>query len=114
MTDRRKGLFPAEIVNLLREISENESAGGEASCSNLDSDEDIRFSENDCEESEESVDIIDNILVTSDIYIYMARVDTERISHDSTAPGKFAIRNVLQQSSDPTSFAKHNVNVSFL
>ncbi|GFX41040.1 hypothetical protein TNCV_2217381 [Trichonephila clavipes] len=35
----RKSLSPDEIANLLRDISENESDGGELSCSNLDSDE---------------------------------------------------------------------------
>ncbi|PRD33073.1 UNVERIFIED_CONTAM: hypothetical protein NCL1_18518 [Trichonephila clavipes] len=53
---RRKGLSHDEIVNLLRELSENEPDAGEISCSNLDSDEDIRSRENDCEESEESAD----------------------------------------------------------
>ncbi|GFX20391.1 hypothetical protein TNCV_3487491 [Trichonephila clavipes] len=35
--------------------------GGELSCSNLDSDEDIRFRESDCEESEENADEFDHI-----------------------------------------------------
>ncbi|XP_055924540.1 uncharacterized protein LOC129956631 [Argiope bruennichi] len=56
----RKGLNPYEIANLLRELSENESDGGKLSCSNLDSDEDIRLHESDCKESEESADEIDN------------------------------------------------------
>ncbi|GFV34173.1 hypothetical protein TNCV_5047071 [Trichonephila clavipes] len=55
---RRKGLSPDEIVNSLRELSENESEGGELSCSNLDSNEDIRLSESDCEESEESAEFM--------------------------------------------------------
>ncbi|GFV16912.1 hypothetical protein TNCV_4365121 [Trichonephila clavipes] len=59
--DHRKGLRPDEFANLLLEISENESDGSELSFSNLDSDEDIRLSKNDCEDSEESADIIDNI-----------------------------------------------------
>ncbi|GFU01885.1 hypothetical protein TNCV_1523811 [Trichonephila clavipes] len=42
---RRKGLSPDKIANLLRKLSENESAGGQLSCSNLDSDEDIGLSE---------------------------------------------------------------------
>ncbi|GFU45976.1 transposable element Tcb1 transposase [Trichonephila clavipes] len=58
---RRKGLSHNEITILLRDISENDLDGDGLSCSNLDSDEDIRLSESDCEESEESVDIIDNI-----------------------------------------------------
>ncbi|GFT90693.1 hypothetical protein TNCV_4074711 [Trichonephila clavipes] len=52
----RKGLILDEIANLLGKVSENESDGGGLSCSNLDSDEDIRLSESDCEESEESAD----------------------------------------------------------
>ncbi|GFS58524.1 hypothetical protein TNCV_111421 [Trichonephila clavipes] len=48
----RKALIPDEIADLLRELSENESDGGELSCSKLDSDEDITLSESDCEESE--------------------------------------------------------------
>ncbi|GFW80766.1 hypothetical protein TNCV_348691 [Trichonephila clavipes] len=60
------------------------------SCSNLDSNEDIRMSESDCEESKESVDVIDNIPVRHDI----ARVDTEWISHNSNVPGRFVTRNV--------------------
>ncbi|GFX58529.1 hypothetical protein TNCV_417091 [Trichonephila clavipes] len=47
--NRKKGLSPDEIANLL--ISEKELDGGELSRSNLDSDEDIRLSESDCEES---------------------------------------------------------------
>ncbi|GFU01635.1 hypothetical protein TNCV_1521761 [Trichonephila clavipes] len=35
-------------------LSENELDAGEVSCFNLDWDEDIRLSERDCEESEES------------------------------------------------------------
>ncbi|GFW12529.1 uncharacterized protein TNCV_817811 [Trichonephila clavipes] len=65
----RKGLSPDEIACLLRDISENESDGGELSCSNLDSDEDIRLNESDCEESVENADIIDNIPVNADTYI---------------------------------------------
>ncbi|GFX06352.1 hypothetical protein TNCV_2938801 [Trichonephila clavipes] len=51
---RRKGLSPDEIANLLRELSENKWNGGELSCFNLDFDEDIRLSESDYKESEES------------------------------------------------------------
>ncbi|GFW17514.1 hypothetical protein TNCV_2650721 [Trichonephila clavipes] len=40
---RRKGLIPDETANLLQELSGNESNGGELSCSNLDSYEDIRL-----------------------------------------------------------------------
>ncbi|GFT72260.1 hypothetical protein TNCV_1801411 [Trichonephila clavipes] len=49
---RRKSLNPDETSNLLRELAENESDGGELSCSNLHFDEDIRLSESDYEESE--------------------------------------------------------------
>ncbi|GFX62114.1 uncharacterized protein TNCV_2228401 [Trichonephila clavipes] len=108
---RRKGLNLDEIVNLLREISEKESDGDELSCSNLDSDEEIRLSESDCEESEESADIIDNIPVNSDIYI--ARDHTEWKPPNSNVRNRFTTRYVLQQSSGSTSFVKHNVNVSF-
>ncbi|GFU35642.1 uncharacterized protein TNCV_2099381 [Trichonephila clavipes] len=76
------------------------------------SDEDLRLSESDCEEFEESADIINNIPVNFDIYI--ARDSTEQIPHDSNAHDRFASRNVLRQSSSPTSFTKHSVNVSFL
>ncbi|PRD28571.1 UNVERIFIED_CONTAM: hypothetical protein NCL1_31959 [Trichonephila clavipes] len=71
----RKCLTPDEIANFLRELSENESDGGQLSYSNLDSDEDIRLNENDCEESEGSADVIDNIPVNPDIYF--TRDDTE-------------------------------------
>ncbi|GFU40995.1 hypothetical protein TNCV_4645701 [Trichonephila clavipes] len=54
----RKGLSPDEITNLLREIFVNESDGGTLSCFNLDSDEDIKLNERNCEESEESADIL--------------------------------------------------------
>ncbi|GFV21293.1 hypothetical protein TNCV_2951691 [Trichonephila clavipes] len=63
-----KFLSPDEIANLLQEFSENESNGGELSCSNLDSDEDIRLSESDCEESEESADEMDRIYIPSLVY----------------------------------------------
>ncbi|GFW44872.1 uncharacterized protein TNCV_4511861 [Trichonephila clavipes] len=65
----RKDLSPEEIANLLREISENESDGGELSCCNFDSNEDIGLSESDCEEFEESADIIDSIPINTNIYI---------------------------------------------
>ncbi|GFW62026.1 uncharacterized protein TNCV_1684571 [Trichonephila clavipes] len=58
-----------EIVNLFKKVSENESDDGELACSNLHSDENIKLSESDCEESEESADIIDNIPVNPDIYV---------------------------------------------
>ncbi|GFW57936.1 uncharacterized protein TNCV_1418831 [Trichonephila clavipes] len=102
---RRKGLSTEEITNLLRELSENESDGGELSSSNLDSYEDIKLSESKCEESEESADVIDNIPVNPDIYV--ARGGTEWILHNNNVPGSFATPKVLQQSSGPTSFAKH-------
>ncbi|GFW33304.1 uncharacterized protein TNCV_2859811 [Trichonephila clavipes] len=78
MKTRRKGLRPDEIANLLRELFENESESGELSCCNLDSDEVIRLSESDCEESEKSVDVIDNIPVNPDIQV--ARNGTECIA----------------------------------
>ncbi|GFT63470.1 hypothetical protein TNCV_869561 [Trichonephila clavipes] len=40
----------------VEERSENESDGGELPCSKLDSDEEIRLSETDFEESEETAD----------------------------------------------------------
>ncbi|GFW48794.1 uncharacterized protein TNCV_4243741 [Trichonephila clavipes] len=94
---RRKVLSPDEIANLLRELSENESDGGESSCSNLDSDEDIRSNESDCEESEESVDVIDSIPVNLDKYI--SRDKTEWIPHNSKLPGRFFDKAVIQQAS---------------
>ncbi|GFV87019.1 uncharacterized protein TNCV_5112371 [Trichonephila clavipes] len=66
---RTKGLSPNEIANLLREFSEKESDGAALFRSYLDSDEDIRLSESDCEESEESADEIDDIPVNPDIYV---------------------------------------------
>ncbi|GFW28674.1 uncharacterized protein TNCV_3713891 [Trichonephila clavipes] len=77
-----------------------------------DSDEDITLSESDCKESEENTDIIDYIPVDADIYI--SRDSTEWIPRNSNVPGRFVTRNVLRQSSGSTSFAKNNVNVSFL
>ncbi|GFV11098.1 uncharacterized protein TNCV_2718421 [Trichonephila clavipes] len=71
MMARRKYLSPDEIPNLLRKISENELDGSKLSCSNLDSDQDIRLNENDCEKFKGSAEIIDNILVNSDMYIYL-------------------------------------------
>ncbi|GFT30949.1 uncharacterized protein TNCV_1683231 [Trichonephila clavipes] len=65
----RKCISPDEMANLLREISENESDGGELCCSNLDSDKDIRFRESDYEESKESGYEINNIPVNPDIYM---------------------------------------------
>ncbi|GFW43161.1 uncharacterized protein TNCV_1349251 [Trichonephila clavipes] len=78
----------------------------------LDSDENISSNESDGEESEESADTIDNISVNPDIYV--ARDGTKWIPHNSNVPDRFVTRNVLRQSSGPTSFTKHNVNVSFL
>ncbi|GFU73715.1 HTH_Tnp_Tc3_2 domain-containing protein [Trichonephila clavipes] len=42
-----------EIANLLRDLPETESDGGKLTCSNLDSDEDIRLSESDIKENAE-------------------------------------------------------------
>ncbi|GFT89773.1 uncharacterized protein TNCV_1665441 [Trichonephila clavipes] len=66
---KRKILSPDEIAYLLREFSENKLDGGELFCCNLDSDEDKRLSETDCEESEESATEIDNIPVNPDVYV---------------------------------------------
>ncbi|GFV63048.1 hypothetical protein TNCV_1239711 [Trichonephila clavipes] len=57
-------------------------------------------------------DIIDNIPVNTDIC--QASYDTEWIPHNSHVPGRFVNRNVLRQSSGPTSFTNRNINVSFL
>ncbi|GFU56102.1 hypothetical protein TNCV_3197501 [Trichonephila clavipes] len=61
MMTRSKDQSPDENTNLLRELLEKESDGGEMSYSYLDSKEDIRLSESDCKESKESADEIDNI-----------------------------------------------------
>ncbi|GFT72234.1 retrovirus-related Pol polyprotein from transposon 412 [Trichonephila clavipes] len=50
-------------------LFEKESDGGELSCSNSDADEDVGLNESDCEESEESADIVDNIPVNPDVYV---------------------------------------------
>ncbi|GFT57242.1 hypothetical protein TNCV_1692451 [Trichonephila clavipes] len=83
-----------EIADFLQEFSENESDGSELSCSNLGSDEDIRLNESDCEESEESADVIDNIPEN-----YVVRDDTKEIPHWSNVPGISATWNVFRQSS---------------
>ncbi|GFY06579.1 uncharacterized protein TNCV_3524351 [Trichonephila clavipes] len=70
--------------------------------------EDIRLNESDCEKSEVSTNVIDNIQVNPDIYV--AREGEEWIAHNSNFPGRFTTRNVLRQNSGPTSFVKHNVN----
>ncbi|GFV02512.1 hypothetical protein TNCV_3438271 [Trichonephila clavipes] len=61
-----------------------------------DSEEDITLYERDCEESEESADVNDNIPVNPDIYV--ARDGTEWIPHTSNDSVRFANRNVLRQS----------------
>ncbi|GFY18895.1 transposable element Tcb2 transposase [Trichonephila clavipes] len=58
------------------------------------SDEDIKVNENDCEESEESADVIDNIPVNPNIYV--TRDGTEWIPYNINVPGRFETRNVLQ------------------
>ncbi|GFT89195.1 uncharacterized protein TNCV_3085711 [Trichonephila clavipes] len=52
----------------------------------------IILSESDCEESEESADVIDNIPVISDSY-----VTRDWILHNSNVPGRFVTRNDLRQ-----------------
>ncbi|GFU61372.1 hypothetical protein TNCV_530721 [Trichonephila clavipes] len=59
----------------------------------IDSDEDIRLSESDYKESEESTDEIDNTLVNPEIYF--ARDGTEWIQHISNVPGRFATQQVV-------------------
>ncbi|GFV57808.1 hypothetical protein TNCV_3071871 [Trichonephila clavipes] len=71
---------------------------------NRDSDEDIRLSESDCEESEEGADVIENIPVNPDIYD--ATDGIECTPYNNNVPGTFATRNVLPQSSSPTSITK--------
>ncbi|GFW00550.1 hypothetical protein TNCV_693891 [Trichonephila clavipes] len=56
------------------------------------SDED-RLNENDCEETEESANAVDNIPVNHDIYVI--RDETDWMLHNSNVPGKLATRNVL-------------------
>ncbi|GFV97560.1 uncharacterized protein TNCV_2040681 [Trichonephila clavipes] len=74
------------------QLSENESDGGELFCSSFDSDE-RRLRENTVNESEESADEIDNIPVNPGVYV--SRVNTEWLHHNSSVPGRFAIRNAL-------------------
>ncbi|GFX93029.1 hypothetical protein TNCV_139731 [Trichonephila clavipes] len=57
-----------------------------------------RLNKSDCEETEESADVIDNISVNIDTYV--ARDGTEWISHNSNCPCTVATRNVLPQWSD--------------
>ncbi|GFV57732.1 uncharacterized protein TNCV_4463301 [Trichonephila clavipes] len=76
------------------------------------SDEDISLSDGDCEESEESADEINNNTANPDIYD--ARDGTEWIPHNNKVPGRFTKQDVLRQISGPSSFAKHNINISFL
>ncbi|GFY32324.1 hypothetical protein TNCV_3558321 [Trichonephila clavipes] len=97
-----------EIPNLLRELSENESDGGEQSCFKLDSDEEIRVK---MTAKNLKSDVIENILENPDIYVAMN--GTEWVPYKSNEPGRFATRNVLRQSSGQASFTKHNVNVNF-
>ncbi|GFW20978.1 hypothetical protein TNCV_1714851 [Trichonephila clavipes] len=73
-----------------------------------DSDENIRFKESHWEEPDESANVTDNVPVNTDIHV--TRSGTEWILHISNVSGKFAIRNVLRESSGPTSFTKHYVN----
>ncbi|GFS95505.1 hypothetical protein TNCV_814551 [Trichonephila clavipes] len=56
--------------------------------SGRDSDEDIKLSESDCDESEEKTDVINYVPVNPDIYI--ARFGTEWIPHNSNVPGRSA------------------------
>ncbi|GFX60190.1 uncharacterized protein TNCV_4533501 [Trichonephila clavipes] len=86
----RKCLIPDELANLLQELSENESNGGYLSCSNLNSDEDMRLSESDCQEYQESIEVIGTIPVKPDICI--ARDGLEWIPPNSNLPGRFSTR----------------------
>ncbi|GFV11330.1 hypothetical protein TNCV_3724191 [Trichonephila clavipes] len=110
---RRKGLSADEIANLLREISEKEANGGELSCFNLDSNEDIRLSESTTVKILKELQIL--LIVFQYILIYMSQGRAQNGYHIiDLQTGRFAIQNVLRQSSGPADFAKHNVNVSFL
>ncbi|GFX76175.1 uncharacterized protein TNCV_2144791 [Trichonephila clavipes] len=81
------------------------------SCSNLDSNEDIRLSGSDCEESEESADVIDNIPVNPDIYV--ARDIIEWIPRNSNVPGRFVTRNEFCDNAVVQQASQNNVNISF-
>ncbi|GFT05597.1 hypothetical protein TNCV_1044661 [Trichonephila clavipes] len=62
---------------------------GQLPWSNLDFDGDT-LSESGCEESEESVNVIDNIPVNPDIYV--SKDDTEWIPYNNKAPGRFVTK----------------------
>ncbi|GFU10376.1 hypothetical protein TNCV_3514561 [Trichonephila clavipes] len=58
----------------------------------------IRWNESDCEESEETADLIDNIPLNPDVYV--SSDDTEWILHNTNVHRIFTTRDVLRQSSD--------------
>ncbi|GFW82568.1 uncharacterized protein TNCV_1794611 [Trichonephila clavipes] len=102
----RRGLTKAIMTSSNVELYNGFPSGPEGNF-----DEDIRLGESDCEESKET-DVIDYIPVNPDIYA--DRDGAELIPRNSNVPGRFAIRNILLQSSGATRLPKHNVNCSFL
>ncbi|GFX33130.1 transposable element Tc3 transposase [Trichonephila clavipes] len=63
---------------------------GEKNFPLANSDEDIKLNKSDCEESEESANVIDNIPVNPDTYV--SRDGTEWIPHNSNVSGRFATK----------------------
>lgn len=107
---RKKGLTPEEIAVLLRDLSDNESEGGELSDIQ---DEDFVNCENENDYSSDS-DESENNETTTDVSCnteaLIAPDGTEwKIYESGTNPGRFPKQNILRQDSGPTNHAKRNV-----
>lgn len=126
---RKRGLTPEEIANLLRELSENESEGGDISdsdedleCVNLDCENDFS-SDSDTDENEESKSNNTNVNEFEDdtnannsdgsscnAEIFVAPDGTQwKMSENKNNSGRHPKQNILRQESGPTNHAKRNV-----
>ncbi len=105
---RKRGLSPEEIAELLRELSDNESEGGELSEMNEGSDDEI-FVPSVSSDSESNEDTeIDN---SHNQQIFVARDGSQWKEYMSvSASGRLSSQNILRENSGPTSYAKRNIN----
>lgn len=105
---RKRGLSPEEIAALLRELSDNESEGGELS--ELDEGSDDEHFVPPASSSSESDE--DNAIDNSHNHeVFTGRDGSQWKEYISVkSSGRYASQNILRENSGPTSYAKRNVN----
>ena len=115
---RRKGLTDEEIKKLLKELSENESDGGEIDNFSVESDDEFQpqtsSESEDCDvsEQEESRNKRGNTDQSMSKTVFTAPDNTtwNEMNSKNSACGRVPAYNVLKEAAGPTSFAKTRVS----